>query len=257
MNYLLDEQHESLLDWLAKNGISESIQLKNSGEPIPLTSLDLYDLCKTVLTCAANPSKPERFNQLRCALLVEVPSDLCSTCDFETKVHMLPKLNPEIDQLVMELTDKVQTWKERVGEAACCLPFFPCCSHMHMCQYAVESEGFSQSKAMFAVDTDGEHFAAKPHEKWDETPCSAKVAGLQTGHFTVTRSYLAIQLIGIIRNTWAHFKPEKVTEDMVRSDFRRDVLYLVLCSNALGLQLKCMKLTRYAATFGELLTCHT
>lgn len=127
MVILLDEQHEYLLKWLGKNGTSESIQLKNNGEAIPLLSLDLYDLCRTVLSCAANPSKPERFNQLRSALLVEVPSGLCFACDYEAILHLLPKLNPDIDQLAEELVLKVQAEKEGVGEVACCLAFFPCC----------------------------------------------------------------------------------------------------------------------------------
>ena len=119
MGDLLEEQYEHLLKWLSKHGISESIQLKNNGQSIPLLSLDLYDLCRTVLTCAANPTKPERFQQLRSALLLEIPSNLCLSCNYEAKLHMLPKLNPEIDQLAKELIYKVQEETDRIGEVVC------------------------------------------------------------------------------------------------------------------------------------------
>lgn len=107
------------------------------------------------------------------------------------------------------------------------------------------------------IDTAGERFVAKPQQKCDEEPCNAKVARLVSGDYTVTRHYLAIQLIGIICNTWMHFKPGKVTADMVREDFKRDVRGLVLCTNVLGFQLKHMKLDGYATTFSELVTWHT
>ena len=119
MGELLADQYEHLLKWLSKRGISESIQVKNNGPLIALLSLHLFDLCRTVLSCAADPSKPERFEQLRSALLLEVPFDLCLSCDYEVKLHMLPKLNPEIDQLAEELIHKLPEESDRIGKVVC------------------------------------------------------------------------------------------------------------------------------------------